>query len=322
MNNIPKIHFILPGGGVRGAFQAGFLYQLCNKYSGKFEIVRIDGTSVGSINGFAIMNNDLEKLRETWMNVTNVNDLFDNWSDTPIIGYLSSAYYGYHNSGLFSNSKLKNIIKNTHDKGWEDKNKTDQDKYSCAVVNLENGKTKYVYGSDPNIINYITASASPWVISNPVDIDGEQYADGGLLETYPIKHVNKCDADYTVIVGYDQEHFKYVSGDNRNLLTYLANLIDISRFNSLNTHKLKELIDSGEVIGIANPMTMLFVHFDNEAIKDGFIKGEEFADSFYNTYIKKEDSDNNNSDNDSNMNLDTSNNSENKTSISQNQTLD
>ena len=33
-------------------------------------------------------------------------------------------------------------------------------------------------------------------------------------------------------------------------------------------------------------MTMLFVDFDNEAIKDGFQKGEEFADSFYNTYIK------------------------------------
>ena len=33
-------------------------------------------------------------------------------------------------------------------------------------------------------------------------------------------------------------------------------------------------------------MTMLFVDFDNEAINDGFQKGEEFAHSFYNTYIK------------------------------------
>ena len=73
MNKLPKIHFILPGGGVRGAFQAGFLYTLCKNYSGKFEIARIDGTSVGSINGFAIMNNDLDKLKETWENITNVN---------------------------------------------------------------------------------------------------------------------------------------------------------------------------------------------------------------------------------------------------------
>ena len=126
----------------------------------------------------------------------------------------------------------------------------------------------------------------------------------------------------------NQEHFKYVSGDNRNLLTYLANLIDISRFNSLNTHKLKELIDSGEVIGIANPMTMLFVHFDNEAIKEGFSTGEEFAESFYNTYINKKEAnheDNGNDkdkDKDNATDLEISDNSDNKISISQNQKLD
>ena len=32
MNKLPKIHFILPGGGVRGAFQAGFLYKLRKIY--------------------------------------------------------------------------------------------------------------------------------------------------------------------------------------------------------------------------------------------------------------------------------------------------
>ena len=54
MNYIPNIHFILPAGGVRGAFQAGFLHQLFTNYEDKFNIARIDGTSVGSINGFAI----------------------------------------------------------------------------------------------------------------------------------------------------------------------------------------------------------------------------------------------------------------------------
>jgi predicted acylesterase/phospholipase RssA len=284
---VPKIHFILPGGGVRGAFQAGFLYKLFKNFKDSFTIARVDGTSVGSINGFAIMNNDLDKLRVTWHNITGVNDLFDNWSDNPLIGGLSSLYYGYYNSGLFSNSKITGIVKDTYDKNWENYSDTFKQKYSCAVVNLENGRTKYVYGDDPNIIKYITASASPWVISNPVEIEDEQYADGGLLETYPIKHVDKCDADITVIVGYDQEHFKYKSGDNRNLLTYLANLIDIARYNSINTQKLKELIDSQKVVAIANPMTLLFVDFDNEAIKDGFTSGEDFAETFYQTYIKK-----------------------------------
>ena len=66
----------------------------------------------------------------------------------------------------------------------------------------------------------------------------------------------------------------------------MANLIDIARYNSTNTQKLKELIDSQKVVAIANPMTLLFVDFDNEAIKDGFTSGEDFAETFYQTYKK------------------------------------
>ena len=286
MNRLPKIHFILPGGGVRGAFQAGFLHRLFTKYNDYFEIARIDGTSVGSINGFAIMNKEYDFLKTTWLNTDSINDLFDNWSNTYVIGGLQSLYYGYYNSGLFSNEKVRRLIESTGSNNWNNCTDEYKDKYSCAVVNLNNAKTKYVYGTDPNIYDYITASASPWVISNPVSIDNTQYADGGLLETYPIQHIHNCDADITLVLGYDQEHFNYISGDNSNILTYLANLIDIARCNSLNTHKLKEIIDSGKVVAIANPMTLLFVDFNKEAIIDGFNKGEEFAESFFKTYLK------------------------------------
>ena len=84
---LPKIHFILPGGGVRGAFQAGFMYNLFKKYDDQFEIARIDGTSVGSLNGFAIMNKKYENLK-IWLNINNINDLFSNWSDKYLIGIL------------------------------------------------------------------------------------------------------------------------------------------------------------------------------------------------------------------------------------------
>ena len=50
-NGKPKIHFILPGGGFRGAFQAGFMYNLFKQYEDTFEITRIDGTSAGALNG-------------------------------------------------------------------------------------------------------------------------------------------------------------------------------------------------------------------------------------------------------------------------------
>ena len=91
------------------------------------------------------------------------------------------------------------------------------------------------------------------VVSNPVTIDDNTYADGGLLETYPINFIDKCDADMTLIVGYDQEHFKFINRENDNIFTYLANLIDISRFNSVNTQKIKEIIKREDVIALAQP---------------------------------------------------------------------
>mgnify|MGYP001204221792 FL=1 len=287
MSDKPKIHFILPAGGVRGAFQAGFIYRLFNEYRDTFIIQRIDGSSVGALNGFAIINDNIEKLKDIWFNITKIQDLFTSWSDSYIFSEYMSYYYGFYKGGLYSNSKLRNMIENYKTNTWNESSDEYKDKYSCAVVNVGTAKSKFIKGSDPNIIDYITASASPWVVSNPVTIDNNTYADGGLLETYPINFIDKCDADITLIVGYDQEHFKFINRENDNIFTYLANLIDISRFNSVNTQKIKEIIKREDVIALANPMTLLFTDFSKEAITDGFKKGEEFADNFYKTYIEK-----------------------------------
>ena len=185
-----KIHFILPGGGVRGAFQAGFLYQLFTKYRDTFEIARIDGTSVGSLNGFLVLNN-IEELKNIWLNINSINDLFINWSDQYMIGPLTSMYHGFHNNGLFSNEKIMDNLKLHSQDTWPSYTDEYKNKYSCVVTDMHCASTKYIQGDNEHIIEYITASASPWIISNPVEINGIPYTDGCLLETYPIKHIHK-----------------------------------------------------------------------------------------------------------------------------------
>lgn len=287
MSNIkPKIHFILPGGGFRGAFQAGFMYNLFKKYENTFEIAKIDGTSAGALTGFAIMNNKYDNLKDIWLNINNINDLFSNWSDKYLIGKVSSCIQGFYNNGIFSNNKIKDTLIQNSKNTWESYTDEWKNKYSCAVVNLKTASVEYVDGTNYNIINYITASASPWIITNPVCINDTLYTDGCLLETYPIQNIDKCNADLTVIVGYDQEHIKYIPGENYNILQYLANLIDISRFNSQNNIKTKDLINTSNIISLASPMTLNFTDFSKESIKDGFDIGIDFANTFYDTYIK------------------------------------
>ena len=189
--NIPNIHFILPAGGVRGAFQAGFLYQLFTNYNETFKIARIDGTSVGSINGFAIMNKKYDSLKDIWLNIESINDLFENWSESYVFKNYISFYQGFWKNGMYSNNKLKNIIISNSNNSWNKFEDEYKSKFSCAVVNINKAKTVYINGTNPNIIDYITASAAPWIVTNPVNINDELYTDGGLLETYPIKYINK-----------------------------------------------------------------------------------------------------------------------------------
>jgi len=282
----PKIHFILPGGGFRGAFQAGFMYNLFKNYEDKFEIARIDGTSAGALNGFGIMNKQYDKLKEVWLSINNVNDLFSNWSDRYLIGRISSCIHGFYNNGIFSNNKIKETLVKYSENTWDDFSDEWKEKYSCAVVNLKNASTEYIDGNNPEIVNYVTASASPWIISNPVSVDNVLYTDGCLLETYPIKNIGNCNADLTVIVGYDQEHINYIPGENYNILQYLANLIDISRFNSQNNIKTREIINTSNIISLASPMSVNFTDVNKDVIKEGFDIGIDFANTFYETYIR------------------------------------
>ena len=169
--NIKKnIHFILPGGAVRGAFQAGFLYKLFSKYSSYFTIARIDGTSVGSINGIAIMNDKYDLLKEFWYSLNSINDIFDNWCNS-FLGNWISTYRGFYNNGLYSNKKLNNILISSLQESWNMKSTLYKDKFSCVVVNIDTAKSEYIYGSNKNIIDYVTASASPWIVTNPIKID-------------------------------------------------------------------------------------------------------------------------------------------------------
>lgn len=287
-----KIHFILPGGGIRGSFQAGFLYTLFNKYKKYFEIARIDGTSVGSVNGFAAILGEIEALKNIWYNIHSINDFFGSWSYNPVIGKLINLYRGFYNNGVYNNKRLKDLLLNNLEERYQKNDNNSLSKYSCVVTNMDNARIEYINGTNPNIFDYITASASPWIITNPMKIDEELYTDGCLLETYPLKYINKCEADLTIVVGFDQEIINFVKPKCDNMFAYLATLIDIARFNSTNKLEIIELIKNNKCIPIINTMTILITDFTNEDVIEGFNHGCDSAEQFAKTYLINSDNTN------------------------------
>ena len=105
-----QIHFVLPGGGVKGSFQGGFLYELLNSYSDQFTISRIDGTSVGALNGYAFALGERDRLRDTWFQIEKLEDIFEPVINLPLLNTVSQGYNLVNQFGIYSNQNLANLV--------------------------------------------------------------------------------------------------------------------------------------------------------------------------------------------------------------------
>jgi len=280
------IHFILPGGGVKGCFQAGFLYRLFKTYGKYFEIYKIDGSSVGSLNGLAVSSGNILSLKEIWTNITSMKDLFT-IGGSPGLQNIISFYNGFFKKGFYENHKLREMIeKNTIQET------NTMETFHCVVTNIEKAEAEYINGKNKKIMDYVVASATPWILAPPVVINKQTFTDGALLQTYPIKHIPESKADIKLIVGYDLTQFQKQGKCGENMIYYLARIIDICRLNNHNLKEIQNLINQGDVINIINPVNVDFIRFDNDIIKTGFLLGEFAAVQFAldNIPIPKEES--------------------------------
>lgn len=82
-----KIGLCLCGGGAKGAFQAGVIYGL--KERGIINFAAISGTSIGAVNGYYIYTENVNKLKEMWINIQTIGEngikVVDNTVDNSIV---------------------------------------------------------------------------------------------------------------------------------------------------------------------------------------------------------------------------------------------
>ncbi|PKM64780.1 MAG: patatin [Firmicutes bacterium HGW-Firmicutes-20] len=103
---------------------------------------------------------------------------------------------------------LNEIIKN---KDFSDMSK----KLYIALTNLYTGEIEY--RNSGNVIDAVIASSSIPILFSPVEIDGQKYVDGGVLDNLPIKPLlNDCD----IIIAVDVM--------TTETLTKIENLHDIA----------------------------------------------------------------------------------------------
>lgn len=124
-----KIGLCLAGGGAKGAFQAGVIYGLYEKGI-KFDAIA--GTSIGAINGYYIYTENVNKLKEMWINIQKNGEngvkIVDNTVDNSLAidelrGLINNSSYSkpcYINYVEVKNSKLEEKIVDISELSYED----------------------------------------------------------------------------------------------------------------------------------------------------------------------------------------------------------
>ena len=192
----PKVGLVLSGGGAKGAAEVGILKVIDKARKYGLEIDYIAGTSMGALIGglyaVGISPDDIERmmLTEKWLSLYSKD----------AVGYFSKNYWRAP-TGLvrddFLQNKLDSVFSSYGCRFFSDTIIP----FNCVAVNI-NDMTE-VYLKEGVIARSIVASmAYPGFL--PIQQDGMNLIDGGILNNLPVDVVRRMGADIVIAIDLEQ----------------------------------------------------------------------------------------------------------------------
>jgi NTE family protein len=203
-----KVGLVLQGGGALGSYQAGVYEALA---SSEYCPDWVAGISIGAINAAIIAGNApqdrVPRLRSFWEDITaptvlwpqasGVFGAWQRWTSAAMAvafgqpGFFS-PHQGWHSSGnsvsYYSTAALKATLERLVD--FDRINSGKEMRLSVGAVNLETGDFAYFDSRDMTIRpEHVMASGALPPGFPPIEIDGEQYWDGGLFSNTPLQYM-------------------------------------------------------------------------------------------------------------------------------------
>jgi predicted patatin/cPLA2 family phospholipase len=182
---------VMSGGGARGSLQVGMLEVLSRRADIFFDI--ITGVSVGALNGSLLSQGS--NLREQQGKVKQLDGLYskirsprDIYVKRGIAKYLDLGLAGdvagaLGKNSLYDTAPLKSLIyKHVQLRPLAISGVA----FRVGVASLLSGEYRAVPQSDPQVRDYILASASIPMIFNPIQIGADIYVDGGVRNVTPL----------------------------------------------------------------------------------------------------------------------------------------
>ena len=188
----PRVAFVLGGGGHNGAYEVGMLRALF-EHGIKPNVVV--GTSVGAMNGAAVAASPtletVERLRNVWLTL-NEDQIF---GGSILAG---AANLVRTRTSLHSNRALRAMIEQLLPVTTFEEL---QVPFQCVAASIERA-AEHWFHEGPLVDAILATAAVPGVLP-PVEIGGEHFVDGGIVNSIPISRAVELGAKeiYVLQVG-------------------------------------------------------------------------------------------------------------------------
>jgi len=183
-----KVGLVLSGGMAKGAYQIGALKAI-NEVLKPSDISYVSSASVGALNSYIYLTDTLDKGAEMWSNIESGN------SRTWITAMLRSSFLQNAIKTLITDTEITNV-------------------FYIPLLNLRKRKLSYINVKDippDKIEQYLRASVAMPIYNNAVNINGEHYYDGALIDNIPIRPILKHSVDYIICIYFDEFNYTFES---------------------------------------------------------------------------------------------------------------
>ena len=185
--------FVLGGGGRWGAVEVGMI-QALNEVGIEPDLIL--GTSIGAFNGAVIADysgtEGVERLTKFWMEAAGTELFQSSFLDRAIrVATLKPSLHETDDLRVLIEKAIHpdTLIEDLHVR------------YQCVAASIENTTERWF--SSGSLVDAVLASSAVPALFPPVEIDGEHYYDGGLVDSVPLSRAVELGADtvYVLQVG-------------------------------------------------------------------------------------------------------------------------
>lgn len=271
--NAGKIALVLEGGSFRGQFTAGVLDVFMEH---GIEVAACYGVSAGTLNGLSFKSRQIGRANR-------VNLAFCN--DPRYIGAKTLATTG----SIVGYDFMLNDVQDRLDPFDNDAYLANPMPLFATVTDILFGTADYLEVQDASLdIDYVRASTSLPIVTQPVEIDGHLYLDGGVADSVPVEHVlEDAGFDRALVVltqdrSYQKGPYEFLTAAKTVYAGYpylVEALADRhERYNEQREH-IWAYEDEGRALVLAPGKPVEVGHVEHDATKllDLYIQGRQAA---------------------------------------------